>query len=193
MTPELKAQLIAAHKALPPDLRHRPVSETALKRFEARFGPIPADFRWYLSECGGGIVGSERVSGITDLRESHVKFRAESGDSSGWTMKNVFIIGWDGSGNPFGIDLDSGSILVEDHDFGGIHEMAPSFEAFLTRGLRPDEPRKRRRSPPWTKQRLHLPENCETVGQTHSWFNIDDRSSGCYNCRTRVRGRLWGK
>jgi len=50
-------------------------------------------------------------------------------------MRDVFIIGWDGWGNPFGIELSSGRVLVEDHNFGGIHEMAPSFHVLLARGL----------------------------------------------------------
>jgi hypothetical protein len=50
-------------------------------------------------------------------------------------MDGVFVIGWDGAGNPFGIETATGKILVEDHNFGGIHEMASSFEAFLERGL----------------------------------------------------------
>ena len=50
-------------------------------------------------------------------------------------MRNVFVIGWDGAGNPYGIDSATGKLLVEDHNFGGIHEVATSFEAFLTKGL----------------------------------------------------------
>jgi hypothetical protein len=60
---------------------------------------------------------------------------AESRIPNGWTLKGVFVIGWDGAGNPFGIDGDSGRVLVEDHNFGGVHELATSFEAFLARGL----------------------------------------------------------
>jgi hypothetical protein len=47
-------------------------------------------------------------------------------------MQNVFIIGWDGAGNPFGIDERTGQILVKDHTFGGIHIMAPSLELLLS-------------------------------------------------------------
>lgn len=50
-------------------------------------------------------------------------------------MNDVFVIGWDGGGNPFGIHIESGRIIVEDHDFGGIHDMAKSFAAFLEHGL----------------------------------------------------------
>jgi hypothetical protein len=41
-------------------------------------------------------------------------------------MDGVFVIGWDGGGNPFDIQATSRKVLVEDHDFGGIHEMADS-------------------------------------------------------------------
>ena len=51
-------------------------------------------------------------------------------------MADVFVIGWDGAGNPFGIDRATGRVLVEDHNFGGIHEMAESFSAFLEAGLK---------------------------------------------------------
>jgi hypothetical protein len=50
-------------------------------------------------------------------------------------MRDVFVIGWDGWGNPYGICQSSGRMVVEDHDVGGIHEMAESFVAFLVRGL----------------------------------------------------------
>lgn len=53
----------------------------------------------------------------------------------GWSMQGVVIIGWDGFGNPFGIEASSGRILVEDHNFGGIHEMADSLLALLSKGL----------------------------------------------------------
>ena len=135
MTPAVQTRLLAAHLALPQDCRYPPATEIDLSAFETRFGPIPAAFRWYLTTCGGGVVGAEWVDGITELSESHSKFARESGLDGGWTMTGVFLIGWDGAGNPFGIDNATGAILVEDHNFGGIHVMAPSFEAFLVHGL----------------------------------------------------------
>ena len=85
--------------------------------------------------CGGGTIGSVWIDGIDELTDTHRKFNAEFEIDNGWTMDGVFVIGWDGAGNPFGIETATGKILVEDHNFGGIHEMAPSFEAFLERGL----------------------------------------------------------
>lgn len=134
MDERLRQALVAAWHACPEDDRHPPATESELRAFETEFGPIPAAFREYLAVCGGRVGGSpERIDGMPELPDSHRQFRADSGF---WTMRGVFVIGWDGGGNPFGIEVSSGRVLVEDHDFGGIHEMAPSFPALLTRGLR---------------------------------------------------------
>jgi hypothetical protein len=105
-----------------------------LAAFEKEFGTIPSDYRWYLAACGGGVCGSEWIDGVEQLAASHRKFRAESG-SGGWKMRNVFVIGWDGAGNPFGIEQATGRVVAEDHNFGGVHELAQSFVTFLQRGL----------------------------------------------------------
>lgn len=131
----LRRSLIEAWRDRPDEIRFKPASEDQLRRFEALFGVIPADFRWFLAECGGGVVGSEWVDGIDELAESHRKFQEEC-VPGGWTMKDVFVIGWDGWGNPFGIQSGTGRILFEDHNFGGVHELAESFAAFLVKGLR---------------------------------------------------------
>lgn len=87
---------------------------------------------------GGGVVGAEWVDGIPQLGSTHAKFKSEFG-TSGWTLKDTFVIGWDGSGNPFGLHLLSGAVVVEDHNFEGVHELASSFENFLRQGLLSDE------------------------------------------------------
>ena len=106
-----------------------------MAEFEREYGPVPDDVRWFLTACGGGTVGSEWVDGITELLDTHRKFRDECALKDGWTMRGVFVIGWDGSGNPFGIEASTGKVLAEDHTFGGIHEVAESFESFLKSGL----------------------------------------------------------
>lgn len=87
---------------------------------------------------GGGVVGAEWVDGIPQRGSTHAKFKSEFG-TSGWTLKDTFVIGWDGSGNPFGLHLLSGAVVVEDHNFEGVHELASSFENFLRQGLLSDE------------------------------------------------------
>lgn len=126
MTERIRLALLAAWHDCPEDYRLQPASEEELSSFESEFGPIPPAFREYLEVCGGGIGGSpEWIDGLTELVATHRHY--STGLPEGWwTMRDVFVIGWDGSGNPFGIERSSGRILVEDHDFGGIHEMVPS-------------------------------------------------------------------
>lgn len=135
MLSDTAKQRIQAHiSALPPALRRDLATEEQLRDFEAEFGPIPADYRWFLLACGGGHFGSEEVDDAVELVNSHTKFRREFGSPRGWTMRNVFIIGWDGFGNPFGIEA-TGRIVLEDHNFGGIHELARTLEDFMLKGI----------------------------------------------------------
>jgi len=131
MDSEKENKLRIAWKAKPKEPLADPASEEELDRYESTHGPIPQSFRWFLKHYGGGVVGSERVDSIEELLKTHAKFQAEYGPPSWWTMTGVFVIGWDGAGNPFGIEIESGRILVEDHNFGGIHEMFASFDNFI--------------------------------------------------------------
>lgn len=134
MSKSLRHSLVEAWQLMPDSVRSTPATEQELEEFESMFGSIPEDYRWFLGSCGGGPVGSEWVDDIKQLKISHRKFKDESGPN-GWTMKDVFVIGWDGGGNPFGIQTSNGKVLVEDHNFGGVHQMADSFIAFLVDGL----------------------------------------------------------
>ena len=40
----------------------------------------------------------------------------------------MFIIGWDGGGNPFSIETTTGRVILEEPDFGGIHKLAPNLD-----------------------------------------------------------------
>jgi len=121
--------------AMPESLQKAPATEQQLCEFETTHGSIPEDYRWFLATCGGGCFGSEKVDDIVRLSNSHAKFKREFGPPRGWTMKNVFIIGWDGAGNPFGIEQATGRVVVEDHNFSGVYEMAPSLEEFMLKGV----------------------------------------------------------
>jgi hypothetical protein len=33
--------------------------------------------------------------------------------------------------------------------------------------------------------------DCEGVGAEHHWYNIDNKTSGCYHCRVVRDGQLW--
>lgn len=131
----LEASIVAAQRALPEAIRSTPATDEELVAFESEFGPIPVSYRWYLQNCGGGVAGSEWLDDIRQLAATHRKFKEESAVKGGWTMRDVFVIGWDGAGNPFGIRTATGEVVVEDHNFGGVHVLAPSFKHFLANGL----------------------------------------------------------
>src|SRR5512139_1351938 len=137
MSPSAFSSLLNVWQSRPAEIRYPGATEAELQEFESEHGSIPNEYRLFLSAFGGGVVGAEWVDGIHQLRETHEKFKRESG-ANGWSLKDTFVIGWDGAGNPFGIHLPSGAVVVEDHNFGGVHEMAPSFEVFLREGLHPN-------------------------------------------------------
>lgn len=37
----------------------------------------------------------------------------------------------------------------------------------------------------------NTPEDCEVIGEKHSWHNLDGKNSACYNCLVKRRGHLW--
>jgi hypothetical protein len=104
----LESSIIAAHRALPADIRSAPAAPEEFTAFESEFGPIPPSYRWYLENCGGGVAGSEWLDDIRQLAATHRRFRKESAIKNGWTMRDVFVIGWEGAGNPFGISTPTG-------------------------------------------------------------------------------------
>jgi len=84
-----------------------------------------------LTECGGGVVGSEWVDDIEHLAASHRKYEHERG--AGYWRSTMFVIGWDGGGQPFGIDPMTHAVIVEAD--GEVRALSHSMEHFLIRGL----------------------------------------------------------
>jgi hypothetical protein len=83
-------------------------------------------YRDWLIMTGGGPIGPDWYDGVDELIESKEKRESED-----WTISGN-VIGWDGSGNPIALQTD-GRILVEDHNFGGIHLVALTFTDLLTK------------------------------------------------------------
>jgi hypothetical protein len=129
---KLRQQLLAAWHALPTGMRSEPATDTELAAFETRFGPIPADFRWFLRGLGGGVVGAEWLDDIRQLAQSYAKLADEQ---SYWQLSDSFVVGWDGAGNPIALVHRTGELVVADHNTGQRHKLASSLRDFLAQGI----------------------------------------------------------
>ncbi|MFG6460745.1 SMI1/KNR4 family protein [Roseateles sp. DXS20W] len=127
------AQLLQAWKQLPESIRYQPATQPQIDAFESQHGPIPPTYREFLLQFGGGAVGSEWLDGVDQLANTHAKFRRER-SLHAWRLDDAFVIGWDGAGNPLAISRE-GAVVVEDHNFGGVHRLASSLMAYVARGL----------------------------------------------------------
>jgi hypothetical protein len=100
---------------------------------------LPADYVEFVHRIGGAMVGPYPVYGFraaevmdqhTDLVSLNEHYRAGSGVSPEW-----LVVSDDHAGNPFAV-LPTGKVVRPDHDFGGVDEIADSFEGFLHYCLR---------------------------------------------------------
>jgi hypothetical protein len=95
-----------------------------------------ADYRTFLEQFGGAIVGPYSVYGLR---------RAEPMDGFLWSVVSVtqhfrseawpgadgwYVISMDHAGNPIGVD-NCGKLLTFDHDAGVMVEVASDFETYL--------------------------------------------------------------
>ena len=101
-----------------------PASPSEVDSLLSELGISDQVYREWLVATGGGPIGSEWFDEVQELLPSQEKCASEK-----WSISGA-VIGWDGAGNPIAIQ-ENGKILVEDHNFGGVHVFAESFEAYL--------------------------------------------------------------
>lgn len=100
--------------------------------------PFPEEYREFILKYGGAVVGPYPIFG---LRSADVM------DEDRWSVVEItnqirqigiddankwIIVSEDHAGNPIGMDGD-GKIFIYDHDFGGVSEIATSFEEYIRR------------------------------------------------------------
>ena len=97
---------------------------------------FPEDYREFLLRYGGAMVGAYPIFG---LRPAEVmgKSRWSVVDMTrqvrSWGLDGVsnwIVFSEDHAGNPIGMDAD-GKVWIYDHDFGGVTELAGSFEEYI--------------------------------------------------------------
>lgn len=97
--------------------------------------PFSDDFREFLMKYGGATVGPYPIFGLRsseliDDRWSVVEVTREIRDTGIEGVESWVIVSEDHSGNPIGMDAN-GRIWIFDHDFGGVSELAPSFDEYV--------------------------------------------------------------
>ena len=98
--------------------------------------PFPEGYREFLLRYGGAMVGPYPVFGLRpsdvmeDDRWSVVDVTSEVRSSGLDGVSNWIVFSEDHAGNPVGMDGD-GKVWIFDHDFGGVTELAASFEEYI--------------------------------------------------------------
>ena len=129
-----KDRILKLWKAREPGISYPPATKDEIADFENVCKDIPEDYKWFLLNCGGGVIGAEWTDSIDELHSTHTKFDEECAMNNGWTIGDSFIIGWDGSGSPIAIN-SKGNIIVEWESDGKVYELAPSIEKWLLTNL----------------------------------------------------------
>ena len=114
-----------------------PVPEEEITALEQDAGfPLPDDYKEFVREFGGGIVGPFSIYGLraadamgddeASAMDVTNQFRAD-----GWEeVENWLVFSSDHAGNPIGIDRN-GKIWINNHDTGSIENIADNFEDYL--------------------------------------------------------------
>lgn len=116
-----------------------PVPEEEIDALEQAVGfKLPDDYRQFVREFGGGIVGAFSVYGLRAADamgddEASALEVTERFRNDGWRgVEKWLVVSSDHSGNPVGLD-EQGVVWISDHDAGSIEKLADTFEGYLRR------------------------------------------------------------
>ena len=113
-----RSKIQTAYKASPFTKGIFPEPEDAVKRFESRYAPIPAEYRWLLLNFGGCYLAEPWIFTLKDYMSE-----CEHGP--------VFPIGGLGDGSIVFLDLESGRVQGYNCDYSNLEEIANSFSSLL--------------------------------------------------------------
>ena len=120
--------IIDKYKIQYESVMYGPVSSNKVKSILHKYNVQNPLYSQWLTRTGGGPIGPEWFDGVHELEESQKKFNTEA-----WSIKG-FVVGWDGAGNPMVLQ-PNGEIITEDHNFGGVHLVASSFDTLLAQNV----------------------------------------------------------
>lgn len=129
---ESRDKIRAAYEASPLTKGVRPEPEDAVKRFESRYAPIPAEYRWLLLNFGGCCLAEPWIFTLKELEETYPDFQASYAEYMGECEHGpAFPIGGLGDGSIVFLDLESGRVQGYNCDYSDLEEIANSFSSLL--------------------------------------------------------------
>ncbi|MBT0950889.1 SMI1/KNR4 family protein [Streptococcus infantis] len=110
----------------------RPESEEDIKKFEANYAFIPAEYRWLLLNLGGCYLVEPWIFNLKELEENYTYFeKAYEEYMSECEHGPVFPIGGLGDGSIVFIDLKSGKVRGYNNDYVDLEEIAENFSELV--------------------------------------------------------------
>ena len=110
----------------------RPESEEDIKKFEANYASIPAEYRWLLLNLGGCYLVEPWIFDLKELEENYTYFeKAYEEYMSECEYGPVFPIGGLGDGSIVFIDLKSGKVRGYNNDYVDLEEIAENFSELV--------------------------------------------------------------
>ena len=110
----------------------RPESEEDIKKIEANYASIPAEYRWLLLNLGGCYLVEPWIFDLKELEENYTYFEeAYEEYMSECEHGPVFPIGGLGDGSIVFIDLKSGKVRGYNNDYADLEEIAENFSELV--------------------------------------------------------------
>ena len=127
-----RSKIQTAYKVSPFTKGTCPEPEDAVKRFESRYTPIPAEYRWLLLNFGGCYLAEPWIFTLKELEEAYPIFQEAYEDyMSEYDHGPTFPIGGLGDGSIVFIDLESGRVRGYNCDYADLEEIAENFSSLL--------------------------------------------------------------
>ena len=110
----------------------RPETEDDIKKFEAKYAHIPAEYRWLLLNFGGCYLAEPWIFDLKELEEIYTIFEeAYEEYMSECEHGPAFPVGGLGDGSIVFIDLESGKVRGYNNDYSDLEEIAESFSELI--------------------------------------------------------------
>ena len=109
-----------------------PETEDKIKQFEAKYAPIPVEYRWLLLNLGGCYLVEPWIFDLKELEENYTIFvDAYEEYMSECEHGPAFPIGGLGDGSIVFIDVESGKVRGYNNDYADFEEISDGFSELI--------------------------------------------------------------